>query len=122
MTQDTSIESFRALRESGELSRKQYEVLLWLERHGPAIGSEVPNNGYKRLSELESTGLIEKIGSIHDDVTNRRAYVWDITHKRQVPVDKPIIVERRPTRKQLENEISRLKWIMTMHGITDDAV
>jgi len=85
--QDTSLEAYRHLRESGELGKKQRIVLAALVR-GPMTGKEVekylhwPSNSVtSRLRELRKAGYIIWQGDVLNRETGKRAKLNHITWK-----------------------------------------
>jgi hypothetical protein len=81
----TSIASYIALKEEGELGRKQLEVLKYIAAHPFSSDREISvglgmaiNCVCGRRTEILKYGLIREKGRKYDDVTNRDVLVWGL--------------------------------------------
>ena len=89
MTQPTSVQTYHDLLSSGELGKRQRDVLTMLIDFGPMTGSEINQtlgtpSGHKRLSELKAMGVVREGKARPCKVTGREAIEWEITG--QAPV------------------------------------
>lgn len=106
---DTSMEAFQELRDSGELSERQYNVLDWLheynechEKNGTArelhnwlavdqanekaqLGG--PNFVKPRLTELKEKGFVEETEKRECSVTGRKAYELKVVGRQETVVE-----------------------------------
>lgn len=123
MTRQTSIEAYRAIEESGLLSKRRWEVYRHVWHHGPLTQNEAariltPGNVSGtisgRFSELKEMGLLIEVGKKNDPITGKSNYLWDATDRRV-----PIIKEKKtqePTYKDIIESLCRLvehapKWV-----------
>ncbi len=78
----TSAESFATLKDSGKLGRLHRAVLRGLgESKRPVTGRELSERAglegaWKRLSELEKLGFVQRVGTRKCFVTGKRATAW----------------------------------------------
>ena len=80
----TSIQAYKQIEANGLLSRVRWMVYSHLFHHGPLTGGELNRQmgggGYhKRLSELESLGVIVGTGIRVCSVTGMKCEQWDVT-------------------------------------------
>ena len=78
----TSIDSYLKLVESGELTNKQAEAYNYIRLNGPCTGRDIPNEGWKRVSELSRKGVIEDVGVRYCGTTRREATLWQVCPKK----------------------------------------
>lgn len=104
--EQTSIDSYKKLKEDGVLSQRLWEALEYIcSRPGGCVARVIPNNGWKRLSVLEKMGLIRSRTELyHDDVTNRSVKCWMAT---SIPVSDVKPVEKEVTFEQFEEELEK---------------
>jgi len=84
MIRQTSLESFRKLKEEGTLSKHQLIVLNAFREYGRATDREItnllgindPNVVRPRRNELVSLGFLEEDGKDFCMITGRKAIVW----------------------------------------------
>lgn len=106
---DTSVEAYRKLRDSGELSERQYNVLEWLSEYNEsheenATARELhqwlavdqanekaqlggPNFVKPRITELKEKGFVEEGEKRECSVTGRKAYELKIVGRQQTVVE-----------------------------------
>jgi len=80
----TSIDAFNAIKESGLLSKRRWQVYEYLYQHGPCSGTRVSRKvpgGWKRLSELQERGLAKEVGQTRSKFTGHKVILWDVTGK-----------------------------------------
>lgn len=110
MVQDTSIESYRILKESGKLGEKQLEVYRILAEYGEQTYNEIvynsggifhksQSNVPSRLAELRRKGVVKKTGKRACAITNRVCYVHRVDGHN---------VKELSELEEIEIEISRL--------------
>jgi hypothetical protein len=114
----TSIEVYREIEANGLLTERRFEVYRWLFHNGPATGGEVIvgispqargsvlSQARARLNELRERGVVEELGTTICRVTGHEVILWDVTD--HLPVE-PLGRVKGPTRKQLIEEIRRLR-------------
>lgn len=106
---ETSIESYQKLVDDGILSERIGETFAYIAlSQTPVIARDIPKCGWKLCAKLRRMGLIREVGTGHDSRTNRRVLLWEATGF--IPTEKtktPVV--KRPTRKQLEEELLSLK-------------
>jgi hypothetical protein len=86
----TSILAYESIKASGKLSEMRWKVYDFLFSNGPltsreldakmATPGETRLSYHKRLSELESMGLVYEIEDRICPVTNHLVIVWDVTN------------------------------------------
>lgn len=84
MIQQTSIESFVKLRDTGDLGDRQLQMLRLIEEHGPvtnrelAMWARVPINSVTpRVLELRNMGFVRCAGKVYDAFTLRMVNMWE---------------------------------------------
>lgn len=107
MTRDTSIEAYHAIKESGLLSAKRWQVYDILFEHGPltatgiskyildfdtAIGS-AHRNVHARLDELKKMTVVAEVGKTTCPLTNMTVYKFDVTENMPVPLDRTTLTQ-----------------------------
>jgi DNA-binding MarR family transcriptional regulator len=85
--QDTSIEAFIQINEDGTIGKRQaqvYEVL----KMGPKTNREISlylhlpiNSVTPRVFELREKGLVRRSGSKIDNITRKRAIIWEVKNE-----------------------------------------
>ena len=100
MIQQTSIESYRKLKEDRVLNQRLWEALEFIIQNERVVGRSIPNQGWKRCAALAAMGLIKNDGVAYDADTKRTAKVWVPTG-----VDAAQVVKPEPKPKS-EREIS----------------
>lgn len=92
MTRQTSIDAYNAIKDSGLLSKRRFEVYAVLFEHGPLTGGElsellpkkisrtIGSNVHARLSELTERGVVMEIGYRICSVSGQRVILWDVTN------------------------------------------
>lgn len=91
----TSIKAYNHIRDEGLLGAKQQKVYACLFWTGPLTGRELNKElslfdqssaGYhKRLSELETMGVVREVGKRECNITGREVILWDVTDR--IPSD-----------------------------------
>ena len=106
---DTSVEAYKELRDSGELSDRQYNVLEWLSEYNEshedsATARELhqwlavdqanekaqlggPNFVKPRITELKEKGFIEEDEKRECSVTGRKAYELKVVARQETIVE-----------------------------------
>ena len=88
LNHDTSAESYHAAVEEGIVSRNQYRIIQYmLDRSGRAVTQGEVNRYFSdtnrsygtRFKELEDAGVIQCVGVVKDDVTNRTVKKYRLT-------------------------------------------
>lgn len=94
MTRDTSQEAYWHLRDSGQLSKRRFEVYSQVFHFGPGTSAEILhyklqdkpqstlNQSRARFTELRDMGLLKEQGDKVCSITGRRAIVWDVTSQK----------------------------------------
>jgi hypothetical protein len=90
---DTSIEAYRNLLSSGDLSRQLNEAYQVIYKQGPVTGQELTkimeeDGKWKLLAPLKHMGLVEEISKRKCLITGRVVYEWDITGKFEITVER----------------------------------
>lgn len=101
----TSREAYEKIKASGQLSRMRMKAYSLLRYYGPLTGQEIDAKGtgtqqqslHKRLSELETLGLAEVVGTRECRVTGHNADEWDITDH----YPDSFVLEKKATRAEL---------------------
>ena len=109
----TQMDAYEALKETGALSRLQWETYHGLYRLGPLTRNELdttlaPGKANppfsRRLAELERFGVIHRALERPCRVTQRVCDAWDITDRKVLlPDPRP---ERRPDAKVLQAQLA----------------
>jgi hypothetical protein len=111
VTRATSIKSWQAMVDSGELEGQIAKVLHAVIEHGPGTSSEIfkaakiggnINLHRARLSELQERDLIRETAQRHCSVTGRLALVWEFTGR-----EKPLHVERKRGKAKAMVELAK---------------
>ncbi len=91
MIRETSIETYHHIKENGLLSQRRFEVYEILFHNGPLTAHEVVKiarhkypeanqTGFNaRLSELETMGVVQRVGSKINPVSGQKNHLWDVT-------------------------------------------
>lgn len=125
MTRETSIEAYYAIRDSGLLSRRRFEIYEILALHGPLTANQAfqhlernragkfrfDSNTRARLTELREFGVITEIGTQKCSVSGMNTILWEITGRL------PVKPAKKPTKtmliKELRIENERLRTIIS---------
>ena len=89
MTQQTSIESYRKLKDERVLNQRLWEALEFIIKNERVVARSIPNAGWKRCSALMAMGLIKYDGVAFDEATIRSVKVWVPTGVDAAQVKKP---------------------------------
>lgn len=101
MTRRTSIEAYNTIKDNGLLSKRRWEVYDILFHHGPLTAHEVVSVARRqypranqtsfnaRLSELKAVGCAEEVGEKINPISEVLNYLWDVTDKLPVKLEKP---------------------------------
>lgn len=90
MTEATSIESYRACIDAGLISDRQQAVIRYMaERHYRSVTQGEINRHFQdtnrsyapRFRELEDSGVIQCVGTVKDEITNRHVKAYKLTGK-----------------------------------------
>src|SRR6478609_5551143 len=94
MARKTSIESYRALMDSGALGSMKLKVYDFVFNKGPVTAKQIYTAIQKQnqatggittiLSEMRRDGLIEEAGTTVCNISGRRVILWDVTDKSYV--------------------------------------
>lgn len=90
---ETSIEAYRQLTESGELTRKEGEAAQWLSEFGPCTVNElfrrvglrcttVQSNLNSTVHRLREIGVARELPKRPCAITGKMAYVYEVTGQR----------------------------------------
>ena len=118
MTQDTSIEAFKAAQADGLISKRQMQIVEYMLAHGATTQREVQvqfndlrSSFHPRFRELESNGTIVCTGKRVDTDTGRNVKVYQLV---KVPTSKP-------SRKESKGAAARklLKELLDDYSIGD---
>ena len=81
MIQQTSLEAFNGLRDSGELDGDELRVLRLIEQHGPITSREMeplmgkPVHCFSgRITRLQQRGLVRSAGRVRIDGSSMNAW------------------------------------------------
>ncbi len=81
MIQQTSLEAFRGLRDSGDLDGDELRVLRLIEQHGPITSREMeplmgkPVHCFSgRITRLQQRGLVRSAGRVRIDGSSMNAW------------------------------------------------
>jgi len=93
MEQQTSIDAYNYLKDTGKLGKLQKEVYLYLLDHPNSTQSEVSSGLNKqrgsvnpRFGELYSKGLIDSTGKRKCKITGTNVLVWKVIPQRDVDI------------------------------------
>lgn len=83
---ETSLKAYRAILNSGLLSKMRMVVYKWLYHHGPATAGVVESemgskDAHKRLSELRDRGVVKELGATNCPISGKEVILWDVTSK-----------------------------------------
>lgn len=105
MIRQTSVDTYKQIRDSGLLNGLRFEVYDYLFFHGPATQMETCrgiNNSHRqdrsympRFAELEKMGVIEAIGTSICDITHREVMTWNVTGNLPIKLEKKPEAETR---------------------------
>lgn len=125
----TSIETYRRIRDQGLLTVMRFQWYSALFNHGPLTRAEVVKHlefpgqerqpdGYNRLSELRKQGVARVVGSRECSVTGNRCQIWDVTD--QLP--STIVTTPKPTKAEFQVVVEELTEIQRTHGFDPSPV
>jgi len=106
---ETSLVTFRQIKENGLLSEMRFKVYECVFNHGPMTSKEVfsrlmlETNQSGRFSELRDAGVLKEVGTMLSGATKRPAILWDVTW------DLPQKVTRKSRRAEIKLILSDLK-------------
>lgn len=119
MTEQTSIDTFRAIKADGTLTRMQlraFQSICYFDSFGrTATGGELnshlrSSSMHKRISELHAAGVIECSGVRGCRVTGRKSKAWKPTgrkpHETLMGMAK---IRRKETMASLRDQVARLE-------------
>lgn len=99
MTRHTSIETFKAITESGLVSKLRKEVYIALFECGESTALELYTERFKnkyrdhsitpRFSELEKIGIVESVYERPCKISGRNAIVWITNNNMPIKLEKP---------------------------------
>jgi CRISPR/Cas system CSM-associated protein Csm2 small subunit len=109
MIQKTSIETYYAIKNSGLISDKRLKVFDIFWEHPDGLTgtqvSEIFKNKYpsskhsetirNRITELRNMGVIDEIGVVECDFTNRKVMKFAISNRLPVPLEKKLTLNER---------------------------
>lgn len=93
MIRKTSIETYKAIQDSGHLGRTQREVYNALYQYGPLTQNELhfwhfqerqPRDVQPRVSELVKLGVVKSAGKRQCNITGRVCMTWETTDEMPV--------------------------------------
>jgi len=100
MVRTTSIEVYKQLEASGELSAKRWEVYATVYNHGPMTSAEAfakLNAGKNlksltqsraRFTELRGMQLLKEVGERECKITGYKVILWDVTDQLPLKLEK----------------------------------
>lgn len=105
------METYQAIRDSGLLSRRRWQVYYVLYMYGPMTGGEVfrayqdtfginaPTNSNvtTRLGELRESGVVKELGTKICDVSGQNVILWATT-------------DNLPKKLVKEDRVKRIAW------------
>ena len=109
MIQKTSVETYYAIKNSGLISDKRLKVFDIFWEHPDGLTgtqvSEIFKNKYpsskhsetirNRITELRNMGVIDEIGVVECDFTNRKVMKFAISNRLPVPLEKKLTLNER---------------------------
>jgi CRISPR/Cas system CSM-associated protein Csm2 small subunit len=109
MIQKTSIETYYAIKNSGLISDKRLKVFDIFWEHPDGLTgtqvSEIFKNKYpsskhsetirNRITELRNMGVIDEVGVVECDFTNRKVMKFAISNRLPVPLEKKLTLNER---------------------------
>lgn len=100
MIRQTSIDSYKKIIESGLLKKTNFIVYDYIYNYGPCSAKQCsryfektgipPTTISPVFAKLERQGVIEIVGEIYDEKTNRTVFAWDVTSALPIKYEKPI--------------------------------
>jgi len=87
---ETSLETFKMIKESGLLSKRRWQVYEFIFNNGPCSARDVhkaltkskganSSTFMSRVTELKEMGALKEVGIRKDSETNQKVTVWDVT-------------------------------------------
>ncbi len=117
---NTSVSAYHDIKKSGTLGNLQMVVYQFVFKNGPVTRYDVKQHfgdtkdGYgNRLSELGQMGLLEIVGETINPESGHKNNSWDVTDR-----SKPLRIQKKPTRKELESGISQAIKIIDDAGVS----
>jgi len=104
MSRKASREALLTIENSGLLSKRRKEVYVHLHQHGPLTAQQFPESipgAWKRLSELEHHGLVEKLDREAHGKVGSRVIRWDVTGR---TIPKPLAHPHKDDDMKAENK------------------
>jgi hypothetical protein len=109
MIQKTSIETYYAIKNSGLISDKRLKVFdIFWEHPDGLTGTQVfeifknkyPSSKHSetirnRITELRNMGVIDEVGVVECDFTNRKVMKFAISNRLPVPLEKKLTLNER---------------------------
>jgi len=107
---ETSIKSYMQLKDTGELTNQQRQVLQLFINEMPCTRNEVAEDyGWKngtisgRTKELVDKGFLTCIGKREDEFSGRRSEVFTVNEQKVLEANKPLFVDNNKKQEE-ENE------------------
>lgn len=102
MIRQTSIDTYKQIKDEGLLSRRRMQVYEVLFKHGPLTGGQVAAKvkalygqwGHSetirnRITELRDLGTVSEIKTVACPITGRNSILWDVTKNLPKQLPKP---------------------------------
>jgi hypothetical protein len=109
MVRATSAAAHQAIKSSGLLSKRRQQVYDHIKNHGPCTAEDVSDNiegGWKRCSELNDQGMIQRCGTAISPNTNTEVDVWKVTSRTiPLPLNKKACKCRNSNCAKRDNQI-----------------
>jgi len=123
----TSAEAYKAIVESKYITKARRQVVDWLYMKGDCTGEELDGyagtSAHKRLSELETMGVVAAMGFKTNTTTGHKAILWGLTGKAPNADQLPgVPVFKRPVpRAKLLLEVNNLgaTLLKVQHALKD---
>lgn len=117
MIRKTSIETYKAIKESGALSNKKMMVYEYLYNNGPLTGGElqvalggsgVSESIRNRITELVRAGVVYEVKETICPITGRKVMLFDVTNKMPEKYENP------KTKSEIINELRQDNEILSL--------
>ncbi len=118
---ETSIETYKKIRDDGLLSKLRFEVYKYIYENGPCTAKQITlalrksitgadSSYHARLSELRDRGVIEEVGYAELPQSKHKVILWNTTNKLPAKI-KPVkkTVMREDVLDVLRTEYRRYK-------------
>lgn len=114
---ETSLDAYRAIRDSGILTNMQFEAYSMLHEHGPLTGSEMDDlaknpSFHKRVSELEAAGVVVTQRLRICRVTGLLVHEWQVTGMMPQKVSR-----QAPPRPKVKQILAALSFMRAMYKL-----